>query len=184
MKPIIFTIIMAGCLMNTFAQTATVQRLYNEIKNAGEVEGRYLGCFGYQSPLWKKADSLKKAVGPPTFVRYFNDSSVNLKYYAFVVQLASNDDTAFDMIKNTNLSDSINFEYAGQFYGHVKLVELFMGIYLVAIKLRYYYNGGTWDLQQFYGAKNRKTWKRKQAIATKFIADNNLSQEWITAISH
>ena len=167
----------------TFNETdSLISRLYNEISTSYNVESKKIGCYGNLSTLYKKVDTLKQTVGLETFVNYFNDPSVNLKYYAFIEILALDDKLAFEKLLDiSSNTDIISFEFAGQFRGKVKLLELLTGEYLGFIKMKYYYGiGCTYHGRTYlFGNKDRRAWRRNSASVENFVAVNGLSKKWI-----
>jgi hypothetical protein len=177
--------------MNLYGQDSgksdsLVQRLYQEITTSYDVQHKYIGCYGNLSILFKKVDTLKQNLGLKSFVEYFNDSSVNLKYYAFLELLAINHQDAFERLTmQSDNSDTINFSFAGQYNGQVKLSDMLTGEYLGFIKMKYYYGGGcTYHGRSYlFEKRDRQTWRRKYKRTIELIAAKDLSQDWIESYS-
>jgi hypothetical protein len=159
-----------------------VERLYQEITSSYDVQHKYIGCYGSLSTLYKKVDTLKQELGLQSFVEYFNDSSVNLKYYAFLELLALNDNDAFERLTmQSGNSDTINFAFAGQHNDRVKLLDLLTGEYLGFIKMKYYYGGEcTYHARSYlFEKRDRRMWRKKYVQVIEFITVKGLSQQWI-----
>lgn len=157
-------------------------RLYTEISSSYYVEYDHVGCYGAASMLYPKVDSLKTIVGLKSFIEYFNDSSANLKYYAFIEMLTLDDSLAFEKLKTiSQSSDSISFNFPGQYRGEARLIELLTGEYIVYIKCKYYYGGnGIFHGRECSSCeKNKRTWRKKKKILYKFLISNGLSKDWI-----
>lgn len=182
---ILLTLAFSGSVpaQNISKQDPPVQRLYQEITSSFDVQQKFIGCYGHLSVLYKKVDTLKQTIGLNSFVQYFNDSSVNLKYYAFLELLALNDEDAYEKLAmQSGNSDIINFTFAGQYDGYkVKLPELLIAEYLRFIKMKYYYGGVcTVNTRAFkFPKRNRRTWRRKYERTMGLIAARGLSKKWI-----
>jgi len=163
-----------------------IRRLYSEISSSYDVQSRYIGCYGNLSTLYKKVDTLKQQIGLKLFTEYFNSSSVNLKYYAFIEILALDDEQAFNLlVKEVSRNDSINFRFAGQNVDRARLLDLVTAEYRGFIKIKYYYGGGcTYHARTYmFKKRDRKTWRRKQTTLLRFIEMNGLPQKWIDSYS-
>lgn len=166
---------------------ALINRLYREIAVAPDVQSKYIGCYGNQSTLYKKADSLRHIAGMETFAHYFEDHIPNLQYYSFIEILGADLDLALAKIKQVcGSNDTILFDFAGQNRGQVKLTELLIGEYLLFIKRKYYYGGiGVYlDRRYEFGKKSKRTWKRKTAEAYVLVSTCGLSRKFIEGFVH
>ncbi len=159
-----------------------INRLYLKIKSSRYVQSKYIGCYGYLSETYQNVDSLKAAIGLESFTDYFNDSSVNLKYYAFIEILAVDDNLAFEKLKSISQNfDSINFDFAGQFRGEISLKELLIWEYLSYIKAKYYLGGNCLYHGRVYlfDKKNKRVWRQKKKKTYNFLTKNGIPKEWI-----
>lgn len=187
MKLLISLITLLFSCLFSHGQTNTsmdsiVNSLYLEINSACCVQSRYIGCFGHESQLFAKVDSLKSIVGMESFMAYINDTSVNLKYYAFIEILALDDDLAFEKLNSlVQNSDTVNFEFAGNYGGVARLSELLTGEYLNFIYAKYYRGGsGVYNARYYaFGKKDKRAYRQKRSTANMFANANGLSVEWI-----
>lgn len=172
MKALLIITVLATLATHSFSQGnldsfSIAERLSTEIRNYNQVEGYYIGCYGNKSVLYKKVDSLKKAVGQNTFENYFTDSSLILRYYSFLTILKRNDIVAFQKLKSI-ISDTmkIDYEFAGQNRGTADFNSLLAYEYANLIKSKYYYGGISVqeDGQVYNFPKTRiRVWKAKKS---------------------
>ena len=160
--------------------------LYRDIIQYGQVETKHIGCYGVQSTLFKKIDSLKQLIGAVSFINYYSDSSHILKYYSFLALLSENDNYAFEkLVKSINDTTMIDFNFAGQNRGTTSFNSLIASEYITFIKYKYYYGVSCTIKGQSYvfNKKDRRMWKLKENEFYRVINDSSIDKEFIKSYS-
>jgi hypothetical protein len=106
-------------------------------------------------------------MGKDEFIKYFNDPSHVLKYFAYRVALNSSDSLGFELLK-IEMGDTVKMNYPEfSLVNHpVNFDELLVKQYEWYIKTKYHdgFTGTTNDgTYQFYNCKNKKIWRAKEA---------------------
>lgn len=115
-------------------------RLYREIKTFTELQTKTLGCHGGRSILVEKVDSLYKSISEKEFVKFIDDSSYLLKFYAFIAILNKNDSLGFQIVKRYILDSTIiSYHFSGNSNeGEIMFNHLLAKEYLRYICLKYH----------------------------------------------
>ena len=188
MKILILISVFFSLTVNSYTQkTLDSISLYNDIVHYSQVETRHIGCYGINSTLFKKVDSLNKLLGNSSFINYYDDSSYILKYYSFLTLLPEDDDQAFKkLINSINDTTEIAFNFAGQNRGTTTFNTLIASEYLLFIKFKYYYgNGCTINGRSYqFEKKNRKAWRLKRNKLYSRINNSTIDKEFFKYYSN
>lgn len=151
------------------------QRIFADIKDK-DIEYYYLGSLAHISKTRQKADSLFKNAGIDITLKYINEKSYSVKYYAFIRLLELSDSLAFNYL-TLNITDStLVWKIGGCMSWANKFNELIASEYKTFVSYKYKGQSFSVDHRAYiFTERNRKLEKKKLKEFNKLIGDNKLN---------